>query len=146
MFNLHAPDGKFAVSGNFGNMSGSVLNEITLPMAMMRIDSGYVDDAEFNFTGNDFGTSGDFVMKYHDLRVSLLKKIKGSGEIKKKHIMSLIANSILKDANPLNGNLRTIKLEHSRDPLKSFINLVWKTIFTGAKKTVMGKTSQDDIK
>jgi len=136
IFDLNARDGRFSVSGNLGNMKADVLNEITLPMAMMRIDAGYLDNADFNFTGDDYATSGNFVMKYRDLKVSLLKKNKTSGEIKKRHVMSFLANSILKDANPLNGELRNIKLEHSREPFKSFINLVWKTIYSGIQQTI----------
>jgi hypothetical protein len=65
-----------------------------------------------------------------------LKRDDDTKEIKKKGLTSFIANVIVKNDNPKNGDLRTVDPKYDRDIHKSFFNLVWKTIFTGMKKTV----------
>ena len=45
-----------------------------MPMAMIKIDTGTIDGANFNFTGNDNGAKGEFVMKYKDFKITMFKK------------------------------------------------------------------------
>src|SRR5258706_12903323 len=73
-FYLNANDGKFAVNGTMGSCDAKSLNQVSLPMARIRIDTGYIDDANFNFTGNDNGLRGDFVMRYRDFKVAMVRK------------------------------------------------------------------------
>ena len=75
-------------------------------------------------------------MKYSDLKVDVLKRGKKSNDVKKKGLKSLVANIIVKNNNPGNGALREVNPHYDRNVQKSFFNLVWKTIFTGMKKTV----------
>ncbi len=45
---------------------------------------------------------------------------------------------VIHNENPSPGQpLRVAKPKFTRDPQKSFFNLVWKTIFTGIKETVL---------
>ena len=65
-----------------------------------------------------------------------IKDIKSRDEeIKNKTVTSFVANLIIKDQNPSNGKTRTGKIEFDRVVTKSFFNLVWKSIFDGAKKS-----------
>jgi hypothetical protein len=105
-------------------------------MALMRLNSGQINAIDFDFKGNNDGAHGDFVMKYQDLKVDVLKRDKDTKEIQTKGVTSLIANVIIKNDNPRNGNLRSFDPESKRDTQKSFFNLIWKTIFAGMKKTL----------
>jgi len=134
-FFLNAGDGKFAVDGTLGSCNAKSLNQISVPMARIRIDTGFIDGANFNLTGNDYGARGEFVMRYKDFKIALLKKGEESISGKKRKLLSALANSIIKNDNPQNGKLRTFTVEYDRDPAKSFFNLVWKSIFTGMKGT-----------
>ena len=135
-FFLNGNGGNFKVDGHVASFDALLLNKVSVPMALMRLNTGNINSIDFNFTGNDTSAAGDFVMKYDDLKVDVLKRDKDSKEIKKKGITSLLANVIVKNKNPDNGELRKEAPHFDRDIHKSFFNLVWKTIFTGMKKTV----------
>ena len=135
-FSLNGNGGNFAVNGHVPAFDTLLLNKVSVPMALMRLNSGTISSIDFNFTGNDSSAKGDFVMKYNDLKVDVLKIDKDTKEVKKKGLVSLAANIIVKNNNSNNGNLREENPRFNRNLQKSFFNLVWKTIFTGIKKTV----------
>lgn len=135
-FFLNGNGDNFKVDGHVQSFDALLLNKVSVPMALMRLNTGSINGIDFNFTGNDTSAAGDFVMKYDDLKIDVLKRDKDSKEIKKKGITSLLANVIVKNNNPGNGDLRKENPQFDRDIHKSFFNLVWKTIFTGMKKTV----------
>ena len=105
-------------------------------MALIKVNSGKVNSLDFNFNGNNNGAKGDFIMKYDNLNVDVLKIDKETKKIKKRGLLSMAANLVVKDSNPQSGDLRTETPEFNRDIYKSFFNLVWKTVFTGMKQTV----------
>ncbi|MEO6288388.1 MAG: hypothetical protein ABIO76_00620 [Ginsengibacter sp.] len=135
-FFLDNKAGKFNAGGNIPAFDAHLLNEVSVPMALMRINTGKINSIDFDFNGDDLRAAGKMVMKYEDLKVDVLKRDKESGEIKKTGLKSLVANIIVKNDNPKNGDLREVHPHYDRDKRKSFFNLVWKTIFTGMKKTV----------
>jgi hypothetical protein len=135
-FFLNSSAGNFTATGHISAFDALLLNKVSVPMALMRLNTGTINSIDFNFTGNDTIAKGDFTMKYNNLKVDVLKRDKDSKEIKKKGLTSLVANIIVKNNNPDNGNLRKETPHFNRDVQKSFFNLVWKTIFTGMKKTV----------
>jgi hypothetical protein len=136
IFYLTGNGGNFAVNGHISGFDALALNKVAVPMALMRVNTGTINGIDFNFKGNDSGAHGDFVMKYENLKVDVLKEDKDSREIKKKGLTSLLANVMVKNNNPGNGDLREKDPSFHRDIHKSFFNLIWKTIFTGMKETV----------
>ena len=136
IFFLKDTSGKFIALGNITSFDAHLLNEISVPMALMRINTGKINSVDFNFKGDNYGAGGKLVMKYSDLKVDVLKRDEKTGGIKKKGLTSLLANIIVKNKNPRNGNLREVSPHYDRDVRKSFFNLIWKTIFSGMKKTL----------
>lgn len=130
---LNANDGAFNITGNVGSFDGTKLNPIIEPLGMGSIKSGTIKSFNFNLRGNDLKTVGEAVMLYNDLKIKLLKS--KDEEIKNKTVTSFVANLIIKDQNPSNGKTRTGKIDFNRVVTKSFFNLVWKSIFDGAKKS-----------
>ena len=135
-FTLNDTTGKFIAVGSIPSFDAHLLNEVSVPMALMRINTGTINSLDFNFKGDNYGAGGKMVMKYTDLKVDVLKRDEESGGVKKKGLKSLLANIIVKNDNPRNGKLREVNPHYDRDVRKSFFNLIWKTIFTGMKKTV----------
>ena len=135
-FFLDGDGGNFKVDAHVPSFDALLLNKVSVPMALMRLNTGNINSIDFSFTGNDTSAAGDFVMKYDNLKIDVLKRDKDSKEIKKKGITSLLANVIVKNSNPDNGDLRKEDPHFDRNIHKSFFNLVWKTIFTGMKKTI----------
>lgn len=135
-FFLNANDGKFSVDGLLGSCDAKTLNQVSMPMAMIKIDTGTINGAKFNFSGNDDGAKGDFVMRYKDFKITMFKKGEENKVLKKRGLLSMLANTFIKNENPHNGKLRSYTVEYDRERSKSFFNLVWKTVFTGMKGTL----------
>jgi len=131
---LNSTNGAFEVSGEAGSFNGPALNPMIEALGMASIKSGKVNKLTFNMKGNNYNATGSTVFLYNDLKVELLKK--DSTEIKKKSLMSILSNALIKDANPQKDVIRTGEINFQRDITKSFFNLVWKGVFSGIKKTV----------
>ena len=135
-FLLNSKDGDFFVNGHVSAFDGSKLNKVAIPMALIKVKSGKINSMDFHFKGNNTSAKGSFVMKYEDLKVDVLKIDKDSRDIKKKGLITFVANTLVKNNNPQNGKLREETPSYERNIYKSFFNLVWKTIFVGLKSTV----------
>lgn len=135
IFMMDDSDGRFRVNGKTGGFDADILNEVSIPMALIRLKQGHMNSLEFHFTGNNTSASGNVILKYNDLKVDVLKMDKETNDIKKRGFLSLFANVIVKNDNPSDGELRNVKAHYERNIYKSFFNLVWKTLFDGLKKS-----------
>ena len=131
-FVLGSKNGSFFANGNGKGFDAKVLNKVSIPMALVKINSGQINSLEFHFTGNDKKASGSFLMNYKDLKIDVLKRDEDTKKIKKRGLLSFAANLLVENKN--SGT--SVKAEYDRDIYKSFFNLVWKTIFTGMKETL----------
>lgn len=134
VWKLSLNSGAFDVSGTSGGFNAVALNTIAEPLAMTSIKKGQINKLTFNMTGNDLATKGSATLLYEGLSIEVLKK--DSSDVKKKGFQTMLANALLKDKNPQNGVVRTDEISYQRDISKSFFNLVWKSIFSAAKKTM----------
>jgi hypothetical protein len=141
-FSLLDNSGQFGLTGQLRNMDGRELNPVLKPLAVVEVKSCHINDLSFNMKGNEKGASATLTFLYSDLKATILKKEEGTDDYKKKGLLSFLANAILiKDNNPSNGETRVAHPQFTRDPQRSFFNLVWKTIFVGIKETALGKNS-----
>lgn len=131
---LNSNNGAFDVSGTAGGFNAVSLNPLIEPLGMASIKKGQVNKLSFNMTGTDLVANGSATLLYEDLKIEVLKL--DSGNVKKKGLQSLLVNALMKNSNPLNGATRTEEINYQRDISKSFFNLLWKSIFSAAKKTV----------
>ncbi len=136
---LNTTNGSFHVSGVAGGFNAVSLNAISEPLGMISIRKGNIRKVTFDLTGTDLIAKGYSTLLYDNLKIDLLKK--DSADTKKKGFMSFVANVLVKDKNPQNGQVRRNDIEKERDISKSFFYLLWKSIFTAAKKTVTGKNT-----
>lgn len=131
---LNSGNGAFDVSGTAGSFNAVSLNPLIEPLGMASIKNGTINKLTFSMTGTDLQARGNATLLYRDLKVELLKK--DSNDVKKSGLKSLLANALMKNSNPLNGVTRSDEINYERDKTKSFFNLLWKSIFSAAKKTV----------
>lgn len=130
---LNTQNGAFDVSGTAGSFSAPSINPMVEALGMTSIKSGKIQKLTFRITGNDNNAKGTSTLLYQDLKIEMLKK--DSAETKKKGLMSLLANALINDNNPKNGQTRVGDIAYERDKTKSFFNLIWKSVFSGIKKT-----------
>jgi hypothetical protein len=128
-------NGTFNVSATIGSMDATALNPMMEPLGMASIKKGRLIKTDFTLKGDDNKASGDVAFSYSGLKVELLKK-GADDELKKKGVVSLLANVLIKNDNPVDKTTR-IPVENNRDITKSFFNLLWKTVFVGLKKTAV---------
>ena len=134
---LNTTNGAFIISGNIGKFNALVLNPLIEPLALASITKGTIDGLSFNIEGNDAGSKGTSTLLYKDLKVEAMKM--EDNELKKRGALSFLANLLVKDDNPKNGNTRIGETNVERDKTRSFFNLVWKGIFKAAKRVALGK-------
>jgi hypothetical protein len=136
-FYLRDAKGKFAVTGNLGAIDATELNALTVPMGPARMREGRINGLEFDLNGDDYGMDGKVRFLYDDLKVEMLEKDHGSTELDKKSLLSFLANFVMKDSNPKQGEEpRVVQLHYDRDINHSMFFLCWKTIFKAIKETM----------
>ena len=134
-FYLKSNNGKFTVNGSMKGTEATIFNPLSKPMALVEINSGNINQLDFNFICTDYQAKGIIRLLYDDLKVKLLKK--EDTEYKSKKLASLMANVFIKNANPMkNKPVRTVTVAHPRNIYTSLFNLIWKSIFEGVQKTV----------
>ena len=132
-FPLLASDGAFSITGNIGPFSGPKLNPVIEPLGMGSIRSGEIKSFDFNMTGDNLKAGGSGTLLYNDLKIKLLKNPNDDNKLKNKSVTSFVANIVILDNNPSKGVTRKSDLAFKRIITKTFFNLVWKSIFAGAK-------------
>lgn len=133
---LNASNGGFAVTTEMGPVSVEALNSITRPLGMVEIKSLKLHSVSIAVTGNNNVANSKVKILYEDLKINALKE--EDHQLKKKGLLSFIANHfVIKTENPAKGKPARVETgSFIRDPSKSFFNLIWKSTFVAAGKTV----------
>ncbi|MES2431864.1 MAG: hypothetical protein V4556_13100 [Bacteroidota bacterium] len=130
-------DSIFTVKGKLQGMNALALNKITEPLGMTSIKKGTINDLSFNFSGGEYVSLGEMLFLYNDLKIEMLKK--RDGELTGKGVTSFLANALIKNSNPKNGETRSGTIHFNRDITKSFFNFLWKSVLDGITNTTTGK-------
>lgn len=132
---LKDPEGRFTIEGDFGSFDARYLNPLTKPMGLARLDRGQINHLKFAIHGTDSTGDGQVTLSYKDIKVSLLKKDKDHAGFGKKGLASIFANLVVKNSSRT-ANPDPEEVHFQRILNKSMFNLIWKTLFTGIKKSV----------
>lgn len=129
-------NGNFNVTASLGALQAEALNPITVPLGMLKVNTVNIKSLNVTMKGDNYQGTGTVKMIYDDLNITALKST--GDTLKKRGLLSFIANTfVIKKENPFkNKPIRVETVSYPRNTQKSFFNLVWKTIFTGAGKTV----------
>lgn len=121
---------------------GSLINSFAIPMGLIKIERGLIKRITADIKGDELQASGDITVLYNDIKLGLLEKDKGKKKLDKKSVTSFLANAVvLKKDNPREGEApRKVQAAFTRVPEGGFFLLVWKTMLTGALKTLGAPT------
>lgn len=130
--------GNNIITGTFSKINTTALNNVIEPLGMASIRKGTIDGLQFKMYGNDYKSTGEAVLLYHNLKVDVLKSGDNrDNDFEKKGLLSFAANVLIKNSNPRNGNTRSESMNNDRDITKSFFNFIFKGILEASKRTVV---------
>jgi hypothetical protein len=130
---LNVTDGRFRVTGGLAPFPITVLNPAFEPLSMSTIRSGFAEQLDFEINGNHEGSTGTELFNYRDLKIDILKK-NDEDSLEKKGFISFLANAAIKNNN---HSQKSKEYKFTKDRYKSMFNLLWKSVFEGAKNTVL---------
>ncbi|MDB5111203.1 MAG: hypothetical protein JWR67_2317 [Mucilaginibacter sp.] len=138
-FNLTDKLAAYRYKGTLGEMDLKAVNEATMPLAMVKINSGTLKKLDFNFKANSKIANGKVTVLYNDLKVTILKADTDNENLKRMRIASLFANIfIIKHNNPdQDGEVpRSFNVAYLRPINSPFFKFTWKSLLTGIKPCV----------
>jgi hypothetical protein len=115
-FLLGNKNGDFLVNANVKAFDAKVLNKVSVPMALVKINSGKINSIDFHFKGNNKKASGSFLMNYKDMKIDVLKRDEDSKKIKKRGFLSFAANLLVENKN----SGKSVKAEYDRNIYRLF--------------------------
>ena len=126
----------YTAHGSISNMTFKELNPILIPMANVRVESGYLKDLRFDFNYNEYTSKGTINVDYRDLQIiSLNTNKRSTNEIKTFFMNVFVKNERSKSLTPQQKN-GVIDIE--RDRKRYIFNVWWKSILDGLKSTILG--------
>jgi hypothetical protein len=144
-FDLNSATGDFGYKGALINLDGRKLNQLVRPLGMLQVNKGMINKLAFNINANQDVAKGKVDFLFNELAVSLLKKEEGKERLRKKSLLSILANAlVLYSDNPSkDGKYTSASINYRREPKASFFNFIWRTLFQGVKYSV-GVTPQKE--
>lgn len=135
---LFDPANTFSMNGSLAEMEVKELNPILEKNAFLYANTAKINKLKFNFTANDTKASGELILLYEGLDLSIKNKRTEDTTGIKEQFISLIANKTTWDSNPLpKEEARVGIIDYERDPTKFIINYCLKSIVSGVKSTVI---------
>ena len=138
-FNLRARSAPYSFKGHLGPMPLPALNQITMPLAMVKITEGTLKSYDFDIYGNAKVSRGHIALLYNDVKVRLLRVNDDNLLYSRKLIPTLFANLfIIKHNNPDNPGEapRTFDVVYPRPKDSPFFKTAWTTMLKGLKPTM----------
>lgn len=130
-FNPMNRNENFNIKGSISNFDAARMTPFVKPYLHATAE-GNVKEVDFNFSGNDHSASGDFGIKYDNLKVTLYNPKTG----KTRDILSKIGNLALKsNTSDEFYEVKIKEVERKKD--KSFFNFLWLCVQQGLKQTVL---------
>jgi len=136
-FNLLSPKDEYNYTGNLAAMNAKNFNQLSRPLALLRINAGRIDNAHFKVNADYRNSQGRLLLKYSDLNIGLLR-IDSNKVLHKQMLRSLVANNVLlRESNPLpDGSLKIGKINYHRPDSIAFFGNLWQSIYTGLRETI----------
>ncbi len=144
---LFDPENRFTFKGSASAMHAEDLNPIVEKNAYVFVNSGTVDNMYFNFSANNFNSTGTMVFLYHDLNLTLKNKNTDDTTAMKERLLTILANMKVKDANPQPGQgIRTGEIYFERNTEKYMINYCFKSILSGILSSISNTKKKEESK
>ncbi len=127
---LDKTDG-FSIMGTVRNFNVEKIDPFLKPY-MNASAKGVLDQVHFKFKGNDLRDSGQFAIKYDNLKLKIYQK-DDRGKVNK--LLTAVGNLLVK--NDSKGQVKSTDVALERIPEKSFYNFLWRSVAEGLKKTLI---------
>ena len=122
---------KFNIKGNIYNFDAKKMTPFVKPYLHVTAE-GNMREVHFNFTGNDINATGDFGVKYDDLKVTVYNP--ETGKVRK--VVSTLGNFLVKSNT--RDEYKEERIETvTRNQDRSFFNFFWNCVQQGLKQTVL---------
>lgn len=136
-FPMDTNNGFHKIKGTLHKMDMTDFNRMLEYVAFVRIDSGQLHRMQFDMRLDSDRASGDLIMKYENLEISILDKktIKQQGLLK--NFMTFVANNFVVNKNnmPKDG-MEPGRIQYQRSKYKSVFNYWWKSLLSGIKDAI----------
>ena len=131
---MRSTSNRFEAKGSLSPFDLTAMNPITENAASISIRSGQLNRFDFEFSGDSTVANGKLRFAYDDLKIIILAH--RNGNTKEAKFLSFLANSLMvKSKHPRTRILLPDDIHYYRDPNKSTLNYLWKSVFSGAKNT-----------
>ena len=122
-------------------MFSSNLKKIAKPIASfvpVKVNNGQINSVKFKGIANRTKSEGEMTFLYDNLNIEVDRVEKYNTKVSD-HLLSIVANSLINSSNPIKPGLpaRKVDFVFHRDMNKGFINLLIKSVLTGAKESVL---------
>lgn len=135
---LYDPSNTFSLKGTLAPMKVKDLNPILEKNAFMNANSATIDKVNFSFTGNDTKATGELIILYKGLDITVMDKKDNDTSDIEEQFMSFLINKGALDSNPLpSEEVRVGIIDFERDSTKFIFNYWLKAILTGVKSSVI---------
>jgi hypothetical protein len=149
-FNLTSQLNDFSYNGQLETMELKAINTATMPLGLVKINSGTLKQFSFDVKANQIGSSGQVGLLYNNLEVVLLKADTTLNKFKRKPIATVFANHyFVKHNNPEveNGRPRVAHVVYTRTKDVPFFKSLWRTLFMGIKPCVgFDEKKEEEVK
>ncbi|MDB5061895.1 MAG: hypothetical protein JWP67_1738 [Mucilaginibacter sp.] len=135
VFNLTNPENSYSYKGHLGAFDLPRVNQVTMPLAMVKITSGKVNSLDFDLQATNRITKGRVSLLYNNLNVNLLRTDKDSS-YSKKTLASMFANSlVISHDNPdkPDETPRSSAVLYTRPSNSPFFKTLWQALLSGIK-------------
>lgn len=122
---------KFNIKGSIFNFDAKRMTPFVKPYLHATME-GNMKEVRFNFTGNDIQATGDFGVKYDNLKVTLYNQDTG----KERKVLNTVGNLLVKSSTKEKYNEVEIK-PVTRNQDRSFFNFFWNCVLQGLKQTLL---------
>jgi hypothetical protein len=149
-FDLSDPKGTFTYKGSVGSMNLPAFNQASMPLALVKLNSGTLKQMTFDIQANSSDAQGKVEVLYNDLSVTVLKADTAHDRLKHMTIASLFANTlVIKHDNPdeQDDAPRSVYVTYHRPDTVAFWGSIWHTLLAGIKPNAgVTKQVQENIK
>ena len=147
IFNLTDPDRSYSYKGSLGPMNLKAINPATMPLTLLKIQTGTLKQMDFDFKADRNTATGKLVMLYNDVKVAILARDSLFNSLETKPIPTLYVNNfILRHNNPDEPGQtpRIAFVTQTRSTETPFFKYTWQALLSGIKPSVgLNKQTQE---
>ncbi len=134
-YTINSPNDEFYCNAHLDSLFLPDLNPFLENALFARIDDGILTEADIKFTSDNNYSKGESIFKYHDLKLAVNKR--DSVQAKKRGLLSLLANSLIRTDNPKHkfSRVKVGYIYAEPETYKGFSSYWVKSMLSGAKAT-----------